>query len=148
MKRMSYVLTTLAASLAIMHAPAGRAEAAPTAHARFANLLHKHSVTASASRSIHPNALTPRQEFLLKARIVFHQYQSLRFAARLEAIREIRALVLELRQHLITPQQFVTERRGVSSDFRSSAAILRARLTATLTALRNDPFGTPATLIR
>lgn len=142
MKRMLGGATVLAAALAMVHAPAGRAEAAHTGAARFASLLHAHTAT------VHPNALTPRQEYFLKARIVFHQYQSLRFAARLAAVQELRSLVVELRERLITRQQFFADRVGVFSSYRSSALILRARLTATLTAIRNDPFGTPATLIR
>jgi hypothetical protein len=140
--------TVLVAALAMVHAPATRAEAAHTGAARFASLLHAHTATASHSATVHRNALTPRQEFLLKARIVFHQYQSLRLAERLAAIRELRALVVELREGAITRQEFFADRVGVFSSHRSSALILRARLTATLTALRNDPFGTPATLVR
>lgn len=140
MKKMLRGLALLAGALAIIQAPARRAEAAHVGAARFSSLIHSHAV--------HANALTARQEIRLKSRIVFQQFLALRLAARIDAIQHIRTLLSELRQGLITRAEFFTDRQSVSQSFRSSSLILRARLTATLTAIRNDPFGTPATLVR
>lgn len=143
MKKMLRGFAVLAVALAFVQAHAGRAEAAGLG--RFSKLLHSHAVATSA---VHPNALTPRQEFIFKARIVFQQYRSLVFAARIERIQHLRLLFAELRQGLISRQQLFVDRRSVNQTFVSSALILRARLSSTIVALRNDPFGTPATLVR
>lgn len=137
MKMMLRGFATLAVALAAFQATGNRAEAA-----RFSKLLNAHAT------GIHANALTPRQEYFFKARIVFQQYRSLAIAARIEAIQNTRFLLLELRQHLISRQEFFAGRQSIISAYVTNAIVLRNRLSISLTAIRNDPFGAPATLLR
>ena len=78
MKKILRGSAILAVALAISQASGNRAEAA-----RFSKLLNAHA-SLGLSKAVHANALTPRQEFIFKARIVFQQYRSLVIAARIE----------------------------------------------------------------